>query len=176
MRILCVSDAVVPDLHRPSDAQRFGKIDLLLSCGDLPPEYLSQLVGTFDAPLYYIRGNHDIRYDQSPPRGCVDIHGRVVRHGTLKILGLEGSRWYNGGPFQYTEKQMAMMVWRLRPSLWWHRGWTFFLPMPRRGISTMPRISVTEGFPFIGRSLPGMLLAIISMGISILISKVMPTG
>jgi hypothetical protein len=122
MRILCVSDAVVPELQSPADTRQFGRIDLLLSCGDLPPEYLSHLARIFDAPLYYIRGNHDIRYDQSPPRGCVDIHGRVVRHGSLKLLGLEGSRWYNGGPFQYTEKQMAMMVWRLRPSLWWSRG------------------------------------------------------
>ena len=43
MQILCVSDKVVPELQPQIEPQRFGKVDLLLSCGDLPPEYLSHL-------------------------------------------------------------------------------------------------------------------------------------
>ena len=37
-------------------------------------------------------------------------------------MGLEGSRWYNGGPIQYTEKQMRRVVRRLKPRLWWQGG------------------------------------------------------
>ncbi len=122
MRVLCVADKVVPELYQKFDRERFGKIDLIISCGDLPPEYLSFLVGAFNTSLYYIRGNHDIRYDTKPPLGCVDIHGRIVRAGDLKILGLSGSRWYNGGPNQYSEAQMRWMVWGLRPRLWWEGG------------------------------------------------------
>lgn len=135
MKVLCVSDTVTPEFYNRLDAERFGRVDLLLSCGDLPPEYLSFLVGAFNAPLYYIRGNHDIRYDSKPPEGCVDIHGRMVQHGPLKILGLEGSRWYNGGPCQYTEAQMRKIVWRLRPKIWWNKGVDIVLThAPPRGV------------------------------------------
>ena len=122
MQILCVSDKVAPELYPQIDRQRFGKVDLLVSCGDLPPEYLIHLADAFEAPLYYVCGNHDIRYANRPPRGCKNIHGRIVRRGPLKILGLEGSRWYNGGPHQYTEGQMRHLVWRLRPKIWWAGG------------------------------------------------------
>jgi Icc-related predicted phosphoesterase len=122
MKLLCVSDIVVPELYPEFKPGRLGPVDLVISCGDLPPEYLVFLLSTFDVPVYYVRGNHDIRYDGKPPAGCTDLHGRVVRHGPLRILGLEGSRWYNGGPNQYTESQMRQMVWRLRPKIWWQGG------------------------------------------------------
>jgi Icc-related predicted phosphoesterase len=122
MKLLCVSDIVAPQLYHHFDAKRFNQIDLVISCGDLPPEYLVDLLSTFNVPVYYVRGNHDIRYKSKPPGGCTNLHGRIVRHGPLKILGLEGSRWYNGGPNQYTESQMRHLVWRLRPKLWWQGG------------------------------------------------------
>ena len=122
MRILTVSDFVEPSLYANFEPDRFQGIDLVLSCGDLPPEYLSFLVHAFKVPLYYVRGNHDIRYDTSPPEGCIDLHSRMVEHQGLKLLGLEGSRWYNGGPNQYTEKQMRKMIQQLRPGLWWRKG------------------------------------------------------
>jgi Icc-related predicted phosphoesterase len=109
-------------LFQNFDAQRFSDVDLVISCGDLPPEYLSFVRGALNAPLYYVRGNHDIRYTRKPPEGCVNLHGRLVRHGNLRILGLEGSRWYNGGPVQYTEAQMRRIVWWLRPGIWWRGG------------------------------------------------------
>ena len=97
-------------------------VNLILGCGDLPPEYLTQLTSTLEAPLYYVMGNHDIRHASKPPEGCTDIHGRIVNFGGLRILGLGGSRWYNGGSNQYTENQMKWIVWRLYPLLWWNRG------------------------------------------------------
>ena len=38
------------------------------------------------------------------------------------MLGLEGSRWYNGGPHQYTEKKMWKTIRSLRPKIWWKKG------------------------------------------------------
>ncbi len=122
MRILSVSDVIVPSLYPRIVKHRFGRIDLLLGCGDLPPEYLSYLAHIFDVPLFYVKGNHDIRHGQSPPRGCRDIHERVVPFQGLNFMGLEGSMWYNGGPYQYTEKQMTRMIRRLRTTIWWRRG------------------------------------------------------
>lgn len=127
MRVLCISDVVVPELDRHFDPGRFSPLDMVISCGDLPPEYLKFLRGAFNAPLYYVRGNHDIRYADTPPEGCTNLHGRIVRHGRLKIMGFEGSRWYNGGPVQYTEAQMRGMVWRLRPKIWFNKGVDLFV-------------------------------------------------
>lgn len=122
MKILIVSDYVEPTLSDRNAAERISEVELVVSCGDLPPEYLSFLRGAFNVPLYYVRGNHDIRYRSAPPEGCENIHGRLVRFGGLRFLGLEGSRWYNGGPYQYTELQMKRTIRRLRPLMWWHRG------------------------------------------------------
>ena len=122
MKILTVSDYVVSALYDQFDAGRFPGVDLILSCGDLPPEYLSYLVSAFNVPLYYVRGNHDIRYDAKPPRGCTDLHAKLIRFRGINILGLEGSRWYNGGPQQYTEGQMRQTILGLRPKIWWKRG------------------------------------------------------
>ncbi|MEA3231628.1 MAG: metallophosphoesterase [Thermodesulfobacteriota bacterium] len=122
IKILSVSDIVEPMLDRRIESDLFKGIDLIVSCGDLPPEYLSRLAHFLKAPLYYVRGNHDIRYDDKPPEGGNDLHGSLVRFEGIKILGLEGSHWYNGGPHQYTEGQMRAIIRRLRPTLWWRGG------------------------------------------------------
>lgn len=127
MRILSVSDYVVPELYDQFDSEKFSNIDLILSCGDLPPEYLSFLLSTLNVPLYYVRGNHDIRYDSKPPLGCANLHGKFVSFKGLKLFGLEGSRWYNGGPSQYTEKEMKKKIFTLMPSLWWHRNFNIII-------------------------------------------------
>lgn len=122
MRILSVSDHVEPMLYEPGGYKCLPGIDLILSCGDLPPEYLTYLVTVFNVPLFYIKGNHDAIYDLKSPQGCVDLHGKVIVYKGIRILGLEGSHWYNGGLLQYTEKQMARMVLKTRFKIWWHRG------------------------------------------------------
>jgi Icc-related predicted phosphoesterase len=106
MRILAVSDFVTP-------APVSGSVDLVLSCGDLAPEHLAQLARTLDAPVFYVCGNHDLRFREGAPEGCLSIHGRLYEYRGLRLAGLEGSRWYNGGPFQYTEGQMRVLVRRL---------------------------------------------------------------
>ena len=122
MKILTVSDREEPWLFAKENELLLKGIDLILSCGDLAPEYLSRLSFRTGAPLYFIKGNHDIRYASSPPAGCVDVHAKIVRFHSYNILGLEGSRWYNGGPNQYTEAHMRRTLWLLRPSLWRNKG------------------------------------------------------
>ena len=122
MKILAVADQVEPILYEPGSYKSFPDIDLIVSCGDLPAEYLTYLVTVFNVPLLYVSGNHDGGYNFNPPQGCVNLHGNVVVHKGIRIAGLEGCNWYNGGPFQYTEKQMARMVLKTRFKIWWHRG------------------------------------------------------
>ena len=122
MKILSVSDITSPILTAERGMNLSEEVDLILSCGDLPPEYLTALARAYQAPLYYVCGNHDIRFKHKTPEGCINLHGRLMRFQGLNILGLEGSLWYNGGPYQYTEWQMKSTIRRLRPTLWWQRG------------------------------------------------------
>ena len=122
MKILSISDIVVPELSEHFDARQFDGVELVLSCGDLPPEYLASIREQLDVPLYYVRGNHDIRYQSAPPMGCLNIHQRRVTFKGLRMMGLEGSRWYNGGPIQYRDYQMRQMIWRMMPGLWFAGG------------------------------------------------------
>jgi hypothetical protein len=122
MKILSVSDRVESILYDKFDGERFPGVDLILSCGDLPPEYLSFLSARFNVPLYYVLGNHDIRYDLKLPDGCIDLHAKFAHFQGINILGLEGSLWYNGGPHQYTEGQMRKTIRRLRGKIWRQKG------------------------------------------------------
>lgn len=122
MKILSVSDMVVPELTHRFDHRLFEGVELVISCGDLPPEYLSAIQEKLDVPVYYVKGNHDIRYQTSPPGGCLDLHRRLVTYKNIRIMGLEGSRWYNGGPNQYQESQMRNAIWLMMPTLWRKRG------------------------------------------------------
>jgi Icc-related predicted phosphoesterase len=122
MKILTVSDRVEPALDEHFQAERFAGVNLILSCGDLPPEYLSNLVTRFNVPLYYVRGNHDIRHDGYRPEGCTDLDAKVVVFRELRILGLEGSHWYNGKPHQYTERQMRKKIRKPGRKIRWHGG------------------------------------------------------
>jgi Icc-related predicted phosphoesterase len=122
MKILSISDRVEPFLYDRFDADKKPDVDLILSCGDLLPEYLTFLTRALNVPLFYVKGNHDIRYDTKAPEGCVNIHGKLVQFNGIKFLGLEGSRWYNGGAYQYTEKQMKKIIRGLKTSIWWQGG------------------------------------------------------
>ena len=122
MIILTISDRVEPILYDQFDRRPFEGVDLILACGDLPPEYLSFVSGKFNVPLYFVRGNHDLRYDAGPPPGCFNLTDELIQFKGKNILGLEGSRWYNGGPHQYTEREMHWKIQRLRPRVWWKGG------------------------------------------------------
>lgn len=117
MDVLSVSDIVVNEVLDPLYKSRIGNIDIIIGCGDLPPEYLGALRNLYDVPLFFVLGNHDIRHDIMPA-GCTDITGRVVTHGGLNFLGFSGSRWYNGNANQYHEHEMRSQIRKLWFKLW----------------------------------------------------------
>ncbi len=123
MKILSVSDHIKSILQQNSkDIKEFNGIDLILSCGDLAPEYLSSLAQRFNVPVYYVCGNHDIRFLSKHPPGCINLHNQIIRFNGINFLGLEGSKWYNGGHFQYTESQMRSIIKRLKMEIWRQGG------------------------------------------------------
>ena len=122
MKILTVSDRVEPAFQDRQLPRELTGTELILACGDLPPEYLTRLTTALDVPLYYVKGNHDIRFKDKLPMGGHDLHGRLVNGAGLNILGLEGSHWYNGGPHQYSEAQMRSIIRWLKTKIWWRGG------------------------------------------------------
>lgn len=122
MKILVLADEECKyfwDYYQPG---RLKDYDLILSCGDLKPDYLSFLVTMARCPLLYVHGNHDGIYEKRPPEGCDCIEDQIYRYGDLRILGLGGCRKYSGGPHQYTEKEMRWRIRKLGFQLLRHKG------------------------------------------------------
>lgn len=125
MKILTVSDEVTQFFFKRGILrEKYRGIDLILACGDLPPYYLEYLVNSLNAPLYYVLGNHDEKYCESPGgrdffsvKGCENIDQRVIVFKNLLIGGLAGSFRYKKGKFLYTESQMHRKILRMYPYL-----------------------------------------------------------
>ena len=117
LRILAVSDEVQDQLLDERTAAAQGRIDLVISCGDLPADYLDVLSTVYAAPLLFVRGNHDPPGRQGNDPRAAEIDGRIVKESGLLIAGLEGSIRYSDGPHQYTERQMLARVLLLRARL-----------------------------------------------------------
>ena len=62
MKILAIADTEERCLWECFRKERFEGVDLILSAGDLDPDYLEFLVTVINKPLIYVRGNHDDRY------------------------------------------------------------------------------------------------------------------
>lgn len=130
-RVLAVADEVSEGLYgsRLTDLAP----DVIVSCGDLPFDFLEYLVTVAGVPLLYVLGNHDpdpggkvdpstllspaylTRSHKDPPGppGCTSIEGRWLDVAGIRIAGLGGSTRYSPGPNQYTERQMNRRVRRL---------------------------------------------------------------
>ncbi|HZT95198.1 MAG TPA: metallophosphoesterase [Chloroflexota bacterium] len=108
MRILAISDRIAPALYDHFDRGRWAGVDLVISCGDLPPEYLDFLGTSLGRPVLFVRGNHDGRRDTYA--GFHDLSRKAWTGGGLTIVGFEGCRRYNRGEVQYSEREMAREV------------------------------------------------------------------
>lgn len=118
MKILAVSDEECAALWDNYVPGRLKDYDLIISCGDLKPDYLSFLVTMGRCPVLYVHGNHDTSYKNFPPEGCDCIDGQLVVYNGLRILGLGGCLRYHPGDHQYTDAQMrrriAKLHWKIR--------------------------------------------------------------
>ena len=128
MKILAVSDQVVPSVYSRSIRDRFGDVDLVISCGDLPYSYLEYIHTMLNLPSFYVHGNHDRPEHMAggrtiaEPGGWIDLHGKTLREGGLLLAGLQGSiRYKLSGQYQYSDLHMQLLVLRLAPRLWLNR-------------------------------------------------------
>jgi Icc-related predicted phosphoesterase len=136
MKILCVSDQIDPLVYSPSIKERFAGIDLILSAGDLPLDYLEFIVSSLNKPLLFVFGNHNLkeyhyylrreetvlgwggeREEVRHSSGLIHAGSRVRREEGLIIAGLGGSMRYNRGENQFTGFQMNLEILKLIPAL-----------------------------------------------------------
>ncbi len=122
MKILAIADEESAYLWDYFEKSKLEGVDLIISCGDLAPEYLSFLTTLSSIPVLYVHGNHDEKYDRNPPEGCVCIDDRIYVQNGVRILGLGGSMRYSSGKYQYTEFQMLSRVRKLGLRLFFGRG------------------------------------------------------
>lgn len=122
MKILAIGDEESKYLWDFYEEGKLDGIDLIISCGDLDPRYLSFLVTFASAPLLYVHGNHDEKYETIPPEGCICIDDRIYVHEGVRILGLGGSMRYKDGAYQYTERQMRRRARKLWFQILRHGG------------------------------------------------------
>ena len=123
MKILVLADQKSKYLYDFYEPDKLKGIDLIISCGDLSPVYLSFFVTLCNVPLLYVRGNHDERYETTPPEGCICIEDDIYVFEGIRILGLGGSMEYiPKASNQYSEKSMRKRVRKLRYKLWRNKG------------------------------------------------------
>lgn len=132
-RVLAISDEVLDEGYR----KVFGDldVDLVVSCGDLPNDYLEDVMNELMVPLVWVPGNHDhsprpepdaaIEFGGAlahpePVHSCgIPADGRIVDVAGIRIAGLGGSPRYNNGPFQYSEPQMRWRSFKLELKARW---------------------------------------------------------
>ncbi len=143
MKILCVSDQIDPLVYSSNVKERFKDIDLVISAGDLPMEYMDFIVSSLNKPVYFVFGNHNLNefgyYHRnlldtvpagksiekdvcaSPGCGATYIGFRGIRDGSLLIAGVSGSLKYNNGLNQYTDTQMKRKLLALIPFMLYNK-------------------------------------------------------
>lgn len=122
MKILTIADEESKSLWDYFDKSKLEGVDLIISCGDLAPQYLSFLATFTHAPVLYVHGNHDGCYKHTPPDGCICIEDSIYKFNGIRILGLGGSMRYRGGDHQYTQNAMRWRVRKLWLKLFFYKG------------------------------------------------------
>ncbi len=136
MNILVLADEESKYLWDYFEKSKLDDIDLIISCGDLKPQYLSFLATCGKAPVLYVHGNHDAKYEHTPPEGCICIEDKIYVYKGIRILGLGGSQLYNYGSHQYTEKEMKARVRKLFWKLKFHKGFDILVThSPAKGFN-----------------------------------------
>ena len=136
MRILALADVESRYLWDFFEKSKLDGYDLILAAGDLAPQYLEFLVTYSKVPIFYVHGNHDGCYKDTPPLGCICVDDTIYEYQGLRIMGLGGSMCYNYSGFQYTEAQMKRRYLKLLPKIWKHKGIDILLThSPAKGLN-----------------------------------------
>lgn len=135
MKILTLADVESKGLWDYLDKDYLSGIDLILAAGDLKPDYLEYLSVYSQADILHVYGNHDRTHGKRSPEGCVCVEDMIYNYKGVRVLGLGGSIRYKPGPDQYTEREMAWRIRKLRWQLIKNGGFDILLThSPARGL------------------------------------------
>jgi Icc-related predicted phosphoesterase len=90
-RLLAVSDEPDSTLDDARNREELGRLDGILGCGDLEPDYLAFLADAFSVPVIAVRGNHDrgAAWDATSRHApAALVSGEIVSIGGLCVAGL----------------------------------------------------------------------------------------
>jgi Icc-related predicted phosphoesterase len=147
VRLLAVSDETDRAFDSEANRVALGRIDGIVGAGDLEPGYLAFLADAFNAPLMYVRGNHDRgeAWDARRPDLPQPLGHATDDVGGLRVAGLswpgrpggqairdEGAAW-----------SQALGLWlrlrRVRPEI-------MLSHVPPRGVGDVPEDHYHRGF------------------------------
>ncbi|HWR11406.1 MAG TPA: metallophosphoesterase [Rectinemataceae bacterium] len=140
LKILCVADEVDLLVYSSAIRERFGDVDLVLSAGDLPGEYLGFIATMLNKPIISVAGNHDpsdkkvknifsgalnLDLESGKERGDLGrLSFGIRKEAGISVLGLPGSMLYNGGDNQYSDFSMMFRILPLVPWLFLRKLFT----------------------------------------------------
>ena len=125
MKILAVSDQVVERIYTLIPQNHFKGVEMILGCGDLPYNYLENLVTMLNVPLFYVPGNHDPVYNPGFPssyaEGGTNLDLKRARARGFLLAGFGGSvRYRPDGINQYTQTEAYFRAFHLMSGLFWN--------------------------------------------------------
>ena len=90
VRLLAVSDEPERAFDFERNRAQIGRLDAVLGCGDLRPDYLAFLADAFCVPLLYVRGNHDrgVNWKETGEVLPGPLNGKCERIGGVSLIGL----------------------------------------------------------------------------------------
>ena len=91
MKILLLADEESKYYWDYFEKSKLEGIDLIISCGDLAPQFLSFMATFAKVPILYVHGNHDACYDETPPdltSAENRIHILLRRRKWLELVGI----------------------------------------------------------------------------------------
>jgi len=148
LRLLAVADERDPALEHEANRHALGRVDAVLGCGDLEPDYLAYLADAFNAPLLVVRGNHDRGGAwEAGRRGiATPLDGHVERVAGLAVMGLSwpGARRGRAARSELAAWRQALRAW-LRSRLG-GRPLVVISHVPPRGHGDAPDDAYHTGF------------------------------
>ena len=150
IRILAASDEPDPALDHAANREALGRLDLIVGCGDLSPDRVAFLGDAFQAPLVYVRGNHDHggawRVTRQVPVEAGGIDDRSLPGVTLLALPWPGLDEWGGRRDEGTAWRQVLGTLRLKALLPPAVPWLVFSHAPPRGAGDTPDDPYHVGF------------------------------
>ena len=122
MKILVLADEESKSLWDYYSPEKLEGVEMIISCGDLRAEYLEFLVTMTNLPVFYVPGNHDGKYLEKPPAGCICVDEKLVEYKGIRMLGFGGSINYKKGPYLYSEREMRRRIRRCKHQIYRNSG------------------------------------------------------